>query len=115
MKIRWLLRQVACLTIYTAILNVSILAYGETANTVPSSPIFGKLSTAVEQISSWLIGLSTAAALIGITTGQLMIKLSFGNEEQIIKGKRLTRSVIVAYAVVAGSSLILKAVDSFVK
>ena len=85
------------------------------ADTLPTSPIFSKLLMAVEQISGWLIGLSTAAALIGIVTGQLMIKLSFGSEEQIIKGKRLTKNVIWAYAIVAGSSLILKAIDSFVK
>ncbi len=103
------------------IVNVVVLlifpaaVFAAEANTVPSSPIFGKLSTAVTQISNWLIGLSTAAALIGIVTGQLMVKLSFGSEEQIVKGKRLTKNVIWAYAIVAGSSLILKAIDSFVR
>lgn len=85
------------------------------ADELPSSPLFGKLSTAVNQICNWLFGLSTAAALIGIVTGQLMIKLSFGSEEQIIKGRRLTKNVIWAYAIAAGSSLILKAIDSFVR
>ena len=91
------------------------ISFAAEANSVPSSPLFGKLTNAVNQISTWLIGISTAAALIGIVTGQLMVKLSFGNEEQIIKGKNLTKNVVWAYAVVAGSSLILKAIDYFVK
>ncbi len=96
------------------VLILGLPCFALAADTVMSSPIFEKLSMAVNQICSWLFGISTAAALIGIVTGQLMIKLSFGNEEQIIKGKRLTKNVIWAYAIVASSSLILKAIDSFV-
>lgn len=76
--------------------------------------IMNNLSTALSKIQDWLVAIATPAAAIGVITGVLIKKFSFGDTERMLTGRRLIRSSFVSYGVVVGIDLLLKAITSFV-
>ena len=76
--------------------------------------IMNNLKTALNTIQSWLVTIATPAAAIGVITGVLIKKFSFGDTERMLVGRRLIRSCFVSYGVVVGIDLILKAITSLV-
>ena len=76
--------------------------------------IMNNLNTALTKIQSWLVTIATPAAAIGVITGVLIKKFSFGDTERMLTGRRLIRSCFVSYGMVVGIDLILKAITSFV-
>jgi len=88
--------------------NLSISA----AATYPT--IMNNLKTALVNIQAWLVTISTPAAAIGVITGVLIKKFSFGDTERMMVGRKLIRSSFVSYAIVIGIDLILKAIATFV-
>ena len=76
--------------------------------------IMNNLKTALTTIQSWLVTIATPAAAIGVITGVLIKKFSFGDTERMLVGRRLIRSCFVSYGVVVGIDLILKAITSLV-
>ena len=61
-----------------------------------------------------MIKIATPAAAVAIGTGVFITKFSFGDDDRILKGKRLIRTTIYSYAILLGVDLILKAIDSLV-
>ena len=90
------------------LMNLSISA----AATYPT--IMNNLKTALVNIQAWLVTISTPAAAIGVITGVLIKKFSFGDTERMLVGRKLIRSSFVSYAIVIGIDLILKAIATFV-
>lgn len=76
--------------------------------------IMNNLKTALTSIQDWLVTIATPAAAIGVITGVLIKKFSFGDTERMLIGRRLIRSCFVSYGVVVGIDLILKAITTFV-
>jgi len=76
--------------------------------------IMNNLNTALKNIQAWMVTIATPAAAIGVITGVLIKKFSFGDTERMLVGRRLIRSCFVSYGMVVGIDLILKAITSFV-
>ena len=67
-----------------------------------------KLNTALKKILEYLEKLSTPAAGVAIATGVLIRKLSFGDEEKMVIGKRVIINAIVGYLIIQLIDLIIK-------
>ncbi len=76
--------------------------------------IVKKLNTAFGKIRDWMIKLATPAAAIAVGTGVFITKFSFGDDDRILKGKRLIRTTLYSYGFIIAVELILKAIDSLV-
>ena len=95
------------LTIYLIII-LSTTVFGATPKLV------NKLNSAFENIESWIIKISTAAAAVAVCSGALMRKFSFGDEEKIRTGKKLITGSLFSYAFILAIDLILSAIQSLV-
>lgn len=73
-----------------------------------------KLDSAFEDISKWLISLSTPAAAVAVGTGVFMKKFSFGDEEKIRTAKKLIRGSLFSYGFILAIDLILSAIKSLI-
>ena len=91
---------------------VLLVSISFAATTYPT--IMNNLKTALTKIQEWLVAIATPAAAIGVITGVLIKKFSFGDTERMLVGRRLIRSCFVSYGMVVGIDLILKAITSLV-
>lgn len=71
-----------------------------------------KLNTAFKKIKDYLIKLSTPIAAVAILTGVLIRKLSFGDEEKMVKGKKVIVNAIIGYTIVMLIDLIIKFIEA---
>ena len=76
--------------------------------------LVSKLTSAFEDIESWLINLSTPAAAVAVGTGVFMKKFSFGDEEKIRTAKKLIRGSLFSYGFILAIDLILSAIKSLI-
>lgn len=102
-------RKVAIMIALSCFLFVSV---SFAATSYPT--IMNNLKTALNKIQEWLVAIATPAAAIGVITGVLIKKFSFGDTERMLVGRRLIRSCFVSYGMVVGIDLILKAITSLV-
>lgn len=79
---------------------------------VTNPTLVTKLNTAAKKILKYLQTLATPIAGIAIASGVLMRKLSFGDDEKMIKGKKVIVNAIVGYAIIISIDLIIKFIDS---
>ncbi len=73
-----------------------------------------KVNTAFKKIQGYLEKLATPIAGVAIASGVLMRKLSFGDDEKMIKGKKIIVNAIVGYAIILSIDLIIKFVDGLI-
>ena len=73
-----------------------------------------KLNTALKKILEYLEKLSTPAAGVAIATGVMIRKLSFGDEEKMIIGKRVIINAVVGYLIIQLIDLIIKFIEGIV-
>lgn len=73
-----------------------------------------KLNTALKNILSYLEKLSTPAAGVAIATGVMIRKLSFGDEEKMVIGKRVIINAVVGYLIIQLIDLIIKFIEGIV-
>ena len=73
-----------------------------------------KLNTALKKILEYLEKLSTPAAGVAIATGVMIRKLSFGDEEKMVIGKRVIINSIVGYLIIQLIDLIIKFIEGIV-
>jgi Ni,Fe-hydrogenase I cytochrome b subunit len=76
--------------------------------------IMNNVEAALDKIKTWMITIATPAAAIGVITGVLIKKFSFGDTERMLTGRRLIRASLSSYALVVGIDLVLKAITTFV-
>ena len=86
--------------------------YGATATT---PTLVNKLNSAFKKIQTYLVKLAAPVAGVAIATGVLIRKLSFGDEEKMVKGKKVIINAIVCYGVILSIDLIIKFVESILK
>lgn len=98
---------VMVMLILVLIVNCTSIVYGATNPTLVT-----KLNTAMKKILGYLETLATPIAGVAIATGVLMRKLSFGDEEKMIKGKKVIVNAIIGYAIIISIDLIIKFVES---
>ena len=82
------------------------------AATTPT--LINKLNTGLKKILEYLEKLATPAAGVAIATGVMIRKLSFGDEEKLILGKRTIINAIVGYLIIQLIDLIIKFVEEIV-
>ena len=73
-----------------------------------------KLNSALKKILGYLETLSTPAAGVAIATGVMIRKLSFGDEEKMVIGKRVIINSIVGYLIIQLIDLIIKFIEGIV-
>lgn len=73
-----------------------------------------KLNSALKKILTYLKTISTPAAGVAIATGVLIRKLSFGDEEKMVIGKRVIVNAIVGYLIIQLIDLIIKFIEAIV-
>jgi len=100
-------------TVITLVFCVLIITVSFAA-TAKYPTIMNNLNTTLKKIQEWLVTIATPAAAIGVITGVLIKKFSFGDTERMLVGRRLIRSCFVSYGMVVGIDLILKAISWFV-
>ncbi len=93
---------------FIMLLCLSNFSYGVTPK------IVNKLSSAFDDIESWMIKLSTPAAAVAVGVGLFMKKFSFGDEERLRMAKKVIRGSLVSYAMLLGVNLILAAIKALV-
>lgn len=82
------------------------------AATTPT--LINKLNTALKKILTYLEKLATPAAGVAIATGVMIRKLSFGDEEKLVLGKRTIINAIVGYLMIQLIDLIIKFIEGIV-
>ena len=73
-----------------------------------------KLNTALKNILTYLKKIATPAAGVAIATGVMIRKLSFGDEEKMVIGKRTIINAIVGYLIIQLIDLIIKFIEGIV-
>ena len=81
--------------------------YGATSPT-----LVNKLNSALKKIQEYLVKLATPTAGVAIATGVMMRKLSFGDEEKMVKGKKVIINAIVGYGIILSIDLIIKFISA---
>lgn len=74
--------------------------------------LVNKLNTVFKKLQSYLVKLATPVAGVAIGVGVMMRKLSFGDEEKMIKGKRTIVNAIIGYSIIISINLIIKFIDA---
>ena len=97
-------------SILTFLFIVIIVANGVYAASDPT--LVTKLNSALKKIQGYLVKIATPAAGVAIASGVLIRKLSFGNEEKMVIGKKIIINAILGYAIIISIDLIIKFVDS---
>jgi len=98
--------------VLTVMLCVVILTNSVFAATTPT--LIYKLNTALKRILEYIEKLATPAAGVAIATGVMIRKLSFGDEEKMIIGKRTIINAIVGYLIIQLIDLIIKFIEGLV-
>lgn len=100
-----------CLTLLISIILMGV-SNVYAAATTPT--LINKLNTALKKILTYLEKLATPAAGVAIATGVMIRKLSFGDEEKLILGKRTIINAIVGYLIIQLIDLIIKFIEGIV-
>ena len=76
--------------------------------------LVNKLNSAMKKILTYLQKLATPIAGVTIAVGVIMRKLSFGDEEKMLKGKKVIINAIIGYAIIISIDLIIKCIESLI-
>ena len=98
--------------VLTVMVCIIILTNNVLAATTPT--LINKLNTALKRILEYIEKLATPAAGVAIATGVMIRKLSFGDEEKMIIGKRTIINAIVGYLIIQLIDLIIKFIEGLV-
>ena len=98
-----------------AIILLVVILFSTSSVLAATTPtLVTKLNSALKKILEYLEKLSTPAAGVAIATGVLIRKLSFGDEEKMIIGKRVIVNAIVGYLIIQLIDLIIKFIEGIV-
>lgn len=98
-----------------AVILVIVILFSTSCVFAATTPtLITKLNSALKKILEYLEKLSTPAAGVAIATGVLIRKLSFGDEEKMIIGKRVIINAIVGYLIIQLIDLIIKFIEGIV-
>ena len=101
--------------IFVVIIMVLVISSAASVYAAASTPtLINKLNTALKKILSYLEKLATPAAGVAIATGVMIRKLSFGDEEKLVLGKRTIINAIIGYLTIQLIDLIIKFIEEIV-
>ncbi|MDD2627513.1 MAG: hypothetical protein PHR25_00495 [Clostridia bacterium] len=107
-KNRWIIIMV--LVILFVVLGNTCLA--TTKDKTPT--LVNKLNSILKKIKEYMVKLAGPAAAVSIATGVMIRKLSFGDEEKMIIGKRVIINAIFCYFIILLLDLIIKFIEALV-
>lgn len=102
-----------CIKIISLVFLIIIISNNVFAASSPT--LVNKLNTALKRILSYLEKLATPAAGVAIATGIMFRKFSFGDEEKMIKGKKIIVNSVICYAMLLSIDLIIKFIEAVIK
>lgn len=105
-------KHIKILVVIIMVLVISSAASVYAAARTPT--LINKLNTALKKILSYLEKLATPAAGVAIATGVMIRKLSFGDEEKLVLGKRTIINAIIGYLTIQLIDLIIKFIEEIV-
>lgn len=82
------------------------------AATTPT--LVNKLNTIFKKIKTYMVKIAGPACGLAIATGVMIRKLSFGDEEKMIVGKRVIVNAIFCYFIILLTDLIVKFIEALV-
>ena len=82
------------------------------AATTPT--LVNKLNTILKKIKTYMVKIAGPACALAIATGVMIRKLSFGDEEKMIVGKRVIINAIFCYFIILLVDLIVKFIEALV-
>lgn len=104
-------KKIICIMVVIFVFLISINNIYAAAST---PTLINKLNTALKKILTYLEKLATPAAGVAIATGVMIRKLSFGDEEKLILGKRTIINAIIGYLLIQLIDLIIKFIEEIV-
>jgi hypothetical protein len=106
---RSLLYRAAFLSVYvTGIIMLS-------TNVVFAGDLFGNASQLLNDVYLKFVGMSTAAAGVGVGTGVFMKKLSLGKQDKIELGNKVTKDSIIGWVTLNALGIILNFASNYTK
>lgn len=87
--------KIILITIYTIIIYLSISLNLKTYARYPE--LISRIRTGFDKVQGYIIAIATPAAGVAISTGLIMRKFSFGDEERVRTAKKLIRGSIFSY------------------
>ena len=85
------------------------------AATTTNPTLVTKLNSALKKILGYLKTLSTPIASIALVSGVMIRKLSFGDEEKMVKGKKIIINAIIGYSTILCLDWIIKFLETILK
>ena len=77
--------------------------------------LFGNADKLLNDIYLKFVGMSTAAAGVGVGTGVFMKKLSLGKQDKIELGNKVTKDSIIGWATLNALGIILNFASTYTK
>ncbi len=100
---------------YCPIFILALILFSSNIYAKTDPTLVNKLNTALKEIQSYLVKLSTPAAGVAIAAGALIRKFSFGDEEKMRIGKKVIINAIFCYGVILSLNLIIKFIETILK
>ena len=107
-------KKVKFIITMSIILSIFLIQISSIYAATSTPTLINKLNTALKKILTYLEKLATPAAGVAIATGVMIRKLSFGDEEKLILGKRTIINAIVGYLIIQVIDLIIKFIEEIV-
>lgn len=106
--------RIMMVTTYALFAGV-MMTVDSSANTYGESQgILKNLGTMIQQAQNTIIGVSSAAAGVGVGTGVFMKKFSMGKQDRIETGNRLIRDSFIGWATINGAVEVLQWLDPYI-
>ena len=84
-------------------------------NVAYAGDLFGNAEKLLNDIYLKFVGMSTAAAGVGVGTGVFMKKLSMGKQDKIELGNKVTKDSIIGWATLNALGIILNFASTYTK
>ena len=86
-----------------------------TTNVVFAGDLFTNADKLLNDVYLKFVGMSTAAARVGVGTGVFMKKLSFEKQDKIELGNKVTKDSIIGWATINALGIILNFASNYTK
>ena len=107
-----ILKVVIVLALTVVLVCTETSVFGATTKTTPT--LVNKLNSILKKIKEYMVKLAGPAAALSIVTGVMIRKLSFGDEEKMIIGKKVIVNAVLGYLVILLVDLIIKFIEALV-
>lgn len=102
--------------ILISLIIISFIIINQNYGVAQSNPkLIKKIQKAFERIQSYILLVATPIAGVAISTGLIMRKFSFGDEEKVRTSKKLIRGTIYSYAFILSTKFVLEFIQTLLK